>query len=80
MRDALPMVYHAGVGRTIAPMRYRTVKAVRAELHRRGGYLETIRDTESPEYAPHLSQDERGWPHGLLIKDELLDWANETLA
>jgi hypothetical protein len=60
-------------------MRYRTVKAVRAELHRRGGWLETIRDTELPEYAPHLSWDEPGWLHGFWIKDELLDWANKTL-
>lgn len=59
-------------------MTYRTVKAVRQELQRRGGYLETIRDTELPEYAPHLSTDERGWKHGLWIKDELLQWANET--
>ena len=60
-------------------MRFRTVKAVRCELHSRGGYLETIRDTESPEYAPHLSQEERGWVNGVWIKSELLAWANETL-
>lgn len=60
-------------------MRFRTVKAVRLELHRQGGWLETIRDTELPEYAPHLNWEERGCPHGLWIKDELLDWANEHL-
>lgn len=60
-------------------MKFRTVKAVREELHRRGGYLETIRDTELPEYAPHLSQEERGWTHGLWIKDELLEWASAHL-
>ena len=52
-------------------MKYRTVKAVRLELHRRGGYIETVRDTELPEYAPHLSWDEDGWDHGIWIKDEL---------
>lgn len=57
----------------------RTVKAVRLELHRRGGWLETIRDTELPEYAPHLSFEERGWAQGIWHKDELLDWANEHL-
>ena len=51
---------------------FRTVKSVRQELERRGGYLETIRDTESPKYAPHLSMTEQGWPHGLWIKNELL--------
>ena len=60
-------------------MKYKTIKSVRLELHRRGGYLETIRDTELPEYAPHLNWDETGWTHGLWIKDELLDWANEHL-
>ena len=66
----------------VAPgqMKYRTIKAVRAELHVRGGWLETIRDTELPEYAPHLTCEEMGSPHGIWIKDELLDWANETLA
>ena len=61
-------------------MKFRTVKAVRLALHARGGYLETIRDTELLEYAPHLSQEERGWKHGIWIKDELLAWANENLA
>lgn len=60
-------------------MKFKTVKAVREALHQRGGYLETIRDTESPEYAPHLSWDERGWEHGVWIKSELLDWANAHL-
>ena len=59
-------------------MKFKTVKAVRLELHRRGGYLETIRDTELPEYAPHLSKNEIGWDHGLWTKDELLGWANNT--
>ena len=58
---------------------FRTVKAVRQELHRRGGYLETIRDTELPEYAPHLSMTEHGWPHGAWVKDELVRWASEHL-
>ncbi|UAW01082.1 hypothetical protein STIP28_40 [Synechococcus T7-like virus S-TIP28] len=58
-------------------MKYKTIKAVRSELHSRGGYLETIRDTESPEYAPHLTQQEMGWPNGIWIKSELLGWANE---
>ena len=61
------------------PMKYRTVKAVRTELHSRGGWLETIRDTELPEYAPHLTWEETGWLHGSWIKDDLLDWANKTL-
>ena len=60
-------------------MNYRTVKAVRDELHRRGGWLETIKDTERPEYAPHLSFEESGWIHGIWIKDELLAWAVENL-
>ena len=60
-------------------MKFRTVKAIRAELHSRGGWLETIRDTESPEYAPHLNFEERGWTNGIWIKDELLDWANQHL-
>ena len=60
-------------------MKYRTIKAIRLELHRRGGWLETIRDTELHEYAPHLTFDERGWPHGLWVKDELLNWANDNL-
>lgn len=59
--------------------RFRTVKAVREALRARGGWLETFRDTELPEYAPHLSWDEKGWNHGIWIKDELLDWANEAL-
>jgi hypothetical protein len=58
---------------------FRTVKSVRQELERRGGYLETIRDTESPEYAPHLSMGEQGWPHGAWIKNGLLLWASEHL-
>jgi len=60
-------------------MRYRTVKAVRAALHHRGGYLETIRDTELPEYSPQLSMDEPRGVHGLWVKDELLNWANQHL-
>ena len=60
-------------------MPYKTVKAVRCELHRRGGYLETIRDAELPEYAPHLSRHELGWEHGIWVKNELLDWANTHL-
>ena len=60
-------------------MKYRTVKAVRLELHRRGGYMETIKDTESLEYVPHLTQDEQGWPHGAWVKSELLEWANTHL-
>ena len=28
---------------------------------------------------PHLSWEEKGWEHGIWIKDELLDWANENL-
>ena len=60
-------------------MKYRTVKAVRLELHKRGGYLETLKEYELPEYAPHLSWDEKGWDHGIWIKDELLDWANTYL-
>ena len=61
-------------------MKFRTVKAVREALHARGGYLEKIWDTELPEYAPHLGWEEKGWEHGIWIKDELLDWANENLA
>jgi hypothetical protein len=61
-------------------MKYRTVKAVRTELHTRGGWLETIRDTESPEYAPHFSFEEKGWFNGIWIKDELLNWANQHLS
>ena len=61
-------------------MKFKTVKAVRLELHRRGGYLETIRDTERPEYAPHLSMTEQGWIHGAWIKAELMEWASEHLA
>jgi hypothetical protein len=60
-------------------MKYRTVKAVRSELQRRGGWLETIRDTEAPEYAPHFSMDDKGWSQGVWIKDELLTWANANL-
>ena len=60
-------------------MKLKTVKAVRLELQRRGGHLETIRDTEMPEYAPHLSSAEQGWPHGIWIKGELLLWASEHL-
>ena len=58
-------------------MKYITGKTVRLELLRRGGYLETIRDTELPEYAPHLCMTEQGWIHGAWIKDELLKWASE---
>ena len=60
-------------------MKYRTVKAVRAELHKRGGYLEKIWDTELPEYVPHLNWEEPDGVHGVWIKDELLEWANEHL-
>ena len=60
-------------------MTYRTVKAVRSELHDRGGYLETNHDYHLPQYAPHLSWDEDGWLHGIWIKEELLEWANENL-
>jgi hypothetical protein len=60
-------------------MKFRTVKAVRLALAGRGGYLETIRDSELPEYAPHLSHTEQGWPHGALVKAELLVWANDNL-
>jgi len=60
-------------------MVYTTIKAVRLALHARGGYLETIRDSELPEYAPHLSHTEQGWPHGAWVKSELLDWANANL-
>ena len=64
-------------------MKYRTVKAIRQELEKRGGYLEVRREYVSPsgvhpEYAPHLFSNERGWEHGLWIKDELIQWANET--
>lgn len=61
-------------------LKFRTVKSVRLELHRRGGYLETIRDTEQPEYAPHLSTTEQGWIHGLWTKAELMEWASKHLA
>jgi len=64
---------------SLTAMKFKTVKAVRQELELRGGFLETIRDTESPEYAPHLSTAEQGWPHGAWIKDELLLWASEHL-
>lgn len=60
-------------------IKYRTIKAVRLALYGRGGYLEKILDSEMPEYAPHLSRDEQGWPHGVWLKDELLAWANENL-
>ena len=60
-------------------MAYTTIKAVRLALTARGGYLETIRDSELPEYAPHLSHAEQGWPHGAWVKSELLDWANANL-
>ena len=60
-------------------MAYKTIKAVRLALHARGCYLETIRDSELPEYAPHLNQQEQGWPHGAWVKAELLDWANANL-
>lgn len=60
-------------------MKFKTVKAVREALRQRGGWLETIRDTELPEYAPHLTCDEKGWDNGIWIKDELLDWANKHL-
>ena len=60
-------------------MKFRTVSAVRLALHHRGGWLETIRDTELPEYAPHLSQSETGWPHGVWIRSELLAWAQDNL-
>ena len=60
-------------------MGYRpTIKQIRAELEALGGWLEVLRDTERPEYAPHLSREERGWPHGLWFKDELIEWAKET--
>jgi len=58
---------------------FKTVKAIRNALHARGGWLETLRDTELPEYAPHFSWEETGWDNGLWIKGELLDWANEHL-
>jgi transposase len=58
---------------------FSTVKAVRQELERRGGFLKTIRDTELPEYVPHLFMTEQGWPHGAWIKDELLLWTSEHL-
>jgi hypothetical protein len=45
-------------------MKFRTVKAVRAEL---------------PEYAPHLSMNEQGWPHNIWTKDELLEWVQTVL-
>lgn len=61
-------------------MKYKTIKAVKEALHERGGWLETIRDTELPEYAPHLNWEELGWDNGIYIKDELLDWANQHLS
>ena len=60
-------------------MAFKTIKAAREARRARGGYLETIRDAEAPEYAPHLSQEERGWVHGLHLKAELLAWANANL-
>lgn len=68
-------------------MAFKTVKAIRAELYSRGGWLETIRDAcggrngclEIQKYAPHLSFEEKGWGHGLWLKDELIEWANEHL-
>jgi hypothetical protein len=60
-------------------MKLRTVKAVRVELEARGGWLETIRDAELPEYAPHLSSEEQGWEHGIWVKNELLSWASTHL-
>ena len=57
-------------------MKFSTVKAVRIALEARGGWLETIRDTELPEYVPHLSTDELGWEHGIWVKQELLSWAS----
>lgn len=60
-------------------MKFSTVSAVRLALHHRGGWLETIRDSELPEYAPHLTQDETGWPHGIWIRSELLVWAHDNL-
>lgn len=60
-------------------MKFKTVKAVRDALHSRGGWLETIQDTELPEYAPHLTWDEKGWDNGVWIRQELLDWANDNL-
>jgi len=61
-------------------MKYRTLKAVRIELERQGGWLETIRDTEQLEHAPHLPSDPdpAGWPHGLLNTAEVINWANQT--
>lgn len=61
-------------------MKFSTVKAVRTALEARGGWLETIRDTELPEYVPHLSSDEQGWEHGVWVKHELLSWASIHLA
>lgn len=60
-------------------MKYKTVKSVRLALHNRGGWLETIRDAEMPEYAPHLNWEERGWENGIYIKSELLAWASQHL-
>ncbi len=60
-------------------MAYTTIKAVRLALTARGGYLETIRDSELPEYAPRLSHTEQGRPHGAWVKYELTDWANANL-
>ena len=59
--------------------KFTTVKQVKIELIKRGGYLEKVWDTELPEYVPHFSLDERGWKNGAYIRSELLDWANETL-
>ena len=62
-------------------LKFKTVKAVRLELQRRGGYLETISRccTKLPEYVPHLSMTEQGWIHGAWTKAELMEWASEHL-
>lgn len=62
-------------------MRYKTIKSVKLALHTRGGWLETVRDSELPEYAPHLPGDfsQEAWVHGIWVKDELLAWANQHL-
>jgi hypothetical protein len=77
--EPLPAVRGHQTTTTRPAVKFKTVKAVHLELQSRGGYLETIRDTEMPEYAPHLSSAEQGWPHGSWIKDELLLWASENL-
>jgi hypothetical protein len=60
-------------------MKFRTVKAIREALLARGGYLEKILDSESPEYVPHLDQQDPGWTYGIWDRFELLDWANDNL-